>query len=207
MRWQIASSQGPVKGPVGAWFTYSEACAPRSLIPGPRHAAGQLGHISACIFLCTLASKCGRISSCVHARPAGIRCDGGSGAGWVQRGHSYAPLQTAFVVARPASEAHVNIWMEAQIQSLRVHTQTTPKNILHTHFTLMDLKRAIGDVGLIFLEEKQIAFEKWKGKRCRLMFTNDNNSVGQLTCNGCINMQIQSMHTVPVKPLTCTACT
>lgn len=89
-------------------------------------------HQCVCTFLCVFACKCGCLPSCVHTRPTGIRCEGGSGAGWVQRGHSFAALQTVFVVARPASMAHMSICMEARIHSLREHTQTTPKNILHT---------------------------------------------------------------------------
>lgn len=67
-------------------------------------------------------------------------------------------------------------------------TYTNKLKTYFTHFTLMELKRATGDVGLIFSEEKQIVFEKSKGKRCRLMFMNDNNSNGQLTCNTCVNI-------------------
>lgn len=46
--------------PVGVWFTYPlRPCAPRSLIPGPMPATGQLGQISVCTFLCAFACKCG----------------------------------------------------------------------------------------------------------------------------------------------------
>lgn len=121
------------RDPVGPWFTYSARPAhPAVWSQVPRLPQDSWVISLRVHFPCVFACRCGCFSSCVHTRPTGIRCEGGSGAGWVQRGNSCARLQTAFVVARPASVAHMSICMEARIRSLRVHAQTTPKNILHT---------------------------------------------------------------------------
>lgn len=60
---------------------------------------------------------------CTRTSPTGIRCDGGSGAGWVQvqRGCTYALLQMAFVVICPASMAHMSVYIKAH-----THTHSLP---------------------------------------------------------------------------------
>lgn len=71
----------------------------------------------------------------------------------------YALQQAAFVVAQPASMAHMGayVWRRAHTHT-KAHAQTTPQKDNFTH-----LERATGAVDLIFREEKETAFLNERG--------------------------------------------
>lgn len=152
--------EGPSWGLV---YLLSEACAPRSLIPGPMPATGQLGHITVCTFSCVFARNCGRFPSCERTRPTGIRCERGSAAGGVRRGNARAPLPDSVCCCSAGfygTHEHMHGRTQTLSQSIYTNNTKKKKKTYFTYFTPLDLKRATRDVCLIFLEEKQIAFEK-----------------------------------------------
>lgn len=69
----------------------------------------------------------------------------------------YALQQAAFVVAQPASMAHMRAYAWRHTHT-KAHAQTTPQKDNFTHS-----ERATGDVDLIFREAKEGAFLNERG--------------------------------------------
>lgn len=162
---------------------------PRTPQPNPRsHACHGTAGSNQCVYISVRVCLQMRaaFSSCVHTRPAGIRCDGGGGGGGIRCRPSpeRALICSAAgsVCCRSACFYGAHEHMRGGTHTLleRPHKQHL-KNILHTH-TLRSygLKETHWGCRLNLLKRKNRCIrKKWKGKGCRLMFGNDNNSVSQ----------------------------
>lgn len=146
-------------------------------------ATGQLGQISVCTFLCAFACKCGPLS--LHVYIQGPQASGVTGGGIRCRPSPERALirsAAGSVCCRSACFYGAHEHMRGGTHTLleRPHKQHL-KNILHTH-TLRSygLKETHWGCRLNLLKRKNRCIrKKWKGKGCRLVFGNDNNSVSQ----------------------------
>lgn len=159
---------------------------PRTPQPNPRsHACHGTAGSNQCVYISVRVCLQMRaaFSSCVHTRPAGIRCDGGrdqvpaeSGEGTHTLGCRKRLLSLGLLLWRTWAYARRHAY------TLRAPAQTTPKkHTSHTH-TLRSygLKETHWGCRLNLLKRKNRCIrKKWKGKGCRLVFGNDNNSVSQ----------------------------